>query len=81
MSGYLPPGCTQEECDRAQGAYDEPPVEWHECPDCEGEGEVGTGRMSHSVDSATVDPPDEIFDQCRRCCGAGGWLDDARADA
>lgn len=24
MSGYLPDGCTQEDCDRAAGGYDEP---------------------------------------------------------
>lgn len=38
MSGYLPPGCTQRECDEAQGGYwDEPAAEDEggEPPPCE----------------------------------------------
>ena len=37
MSGYLPPGCTQRECDEAQpGYWDEPEDEFEDEPDeCE----------------------------------------------
>lgn len=57
-----------------------PPQQWFVCDDCAGEGEIGTGRMSHTVTSGTIDPPDEIMEQCKRCRGAGGWLDDVRPD-
>jgi hypothetical protein len=53
--------------------------------ECDGEGEVGrVARVPRlhvaSVNSATIDPPDEIFERCKRCGGAGGWLDDAEGD-
>lgn len=50
------------------------PEEWLVCDTCFGEGVVGTGRMSHSVNSATLDPPDEIMEPCRGCGGSGGWI-------
>ncbi len=79
MAGYLPPGCTQWECDHAQGADDEPPLAWHECPDCDGEG--------HTVHRITVYelgcgfPHDDSEERpCERCRGEGGWIDDAEPD-
>lgn len=59
----------------------EPPQQWFECDACDGEGRVWTGRWSHSVNSATIDPPHEIMEPCGKCNGAGGWLDDAEPDA
>lgn len=49
MSGYLPDGCTQEDCDRAAGGYDEGYYcNWceervddeHECPACDPAGYI-----------------------------------------
>jgi DnaJ-class molecular chaperone len=57
------------------------PEEWVVCEACDGEGEVGTGRMSHSVNSATIDPPWEIMTRCPECNGAGGSLYEREADA
>lgn len=41
------------------------------CPECNGEREVGSGRMSHTVDTATIDPPWELPMPCPTCGGAG----------
>ncbi len=57
------------------------PQEWIVCEACCGEGEVGTGRMSHSVNSATIDPPWEIMERCPECNGVGGSLYEREADA
>lgn len=44
------------------------------CPTCDGAGEVGSGQMSHSVNSATIDPPWELPMQCPTC-GGGGYVE------
>lgn len=61
--------------------FDEPPQQWFDCDACDGAGEVPSGRMSHSVNSATIDPPWEIMETCGKCGGAGGWIDDVEPDA
>lgn len=53
---------------------------WTHCDACDGEGTVGTGRMSHSVNTATIDPPFEIMETCAKCGGAGGWIEVVKAD-
>jgi DnaJ-class molecular chaperone len=58
----------------------EPPERWIVCTVCDGEGEVPTGRMSHSVNSATIDPPWEVMETCPKCNGACGFIDDVEAD-
>lgn len=40
MSGHLPPGCTQRECDEAQPGYYDEPMDDDTCPECGGEGIV-----------------------------------------
>lgn len=59
----------------------EPPQRWVVCDRCDGEGVVPTGRMSHSVNSATIDPPWEITETCPKCNGACGWVEDVEEDA
>lgn len=76
----LPPGCTQQMCDEAQPGYWDPPQQWFECDACEGAGEVYSGRMSHMVDSATIDPPEPVMETCGKCNGDGGWIDDVESD-
>lgn len=49
----------------------EPPELDEACPDCCGKGVIGTGRMSWSVNSATIDPPYEITETCKTCNGNG----------
>lgn len=44
------------------------------CPCCDGDGEVGTGRMSHTVNSTTIDPPWEVTEKCAECNGSG-WVE------
>lgn len=58
----------------------EPPMQLVTCDACGGEGEVGTGRMSHSVNSATIDPPWEIMKRCERCGGQGEWFTEMESD-
>jgi DnaJ-class molecular chaperone len=45
-----------------------------ECPQCNGEGQVGSGRMSHTVNTATIDEPWEIPMTCPTC-GGGGYIE------
>lgn len=59
---------------------DEPPLQLVTCDACGGEGEVGTGRMSHSVNSATIDPPWEIMERCEKCGGLREWLTEATTE-
>lgn len=82
MTGYAgyPPGCTQWHVDHAQGADDEPPLQWYVCRDCGGDG--------HTVHRITVYeagcgfPHDDSEERpCELCGGAGGHYDDAEADA
>jgi hypothetical protein len=77
--GYLPPGCTQQECDEAQPGYWDPPQRWYECDACAGEGytvhritvyELGCGFPHDDSDER----------QCGKCNGAGGWMDDDQPD-
>jgi DnaJ-class molecular chaperone len=79
MSGYLPPGCTQQECDEAQPGYWDPPQTWHQCDACDGSGvevfgtfvyEPGCGFGHDSTDERP----------CGKCNGAGGWVDDVEPD-
>jgi len=58
----------------------DPPERWVVCDVCDGEGEVWRGKWSHSVDSATIDPPWEIMERCDKCGGAGGWIDEVEPD-
>ena len=46
------------------------PVSIITCPTCNGEGEIGSGVMSHTVNSATIDPPWEVGETCPTCNGA-----------
>lgn len=41
------------------------------CPTCNGEREIGSGRMSHTVNTATIDPPWEVGETCPTCNGVG----------
>jgi hypothetical protein len=50
---------------------DHGPHFWTTCPECQGEGAVGTGIMSHAVNTATIDPPWELGKQCPTCGGCG----------
>lgn len=42
-----------------------------ECPECNGNREVGSGRMSNAVNTATIDEPWELPMTCPTCNGAG----------
>lgn len=55
----------------AQPGYWEPPQQWFQCDDCEGEG--GYEKSQPTWD----DPYFAIWVKCERCRGAGGWLNDA----
>jgi hypothetical protein len=59
---------------RALTGEEHEPLQLFTCDICGGEGVVPTGRMSHSVNSATIDPPFEITEMCRECNGCGGWV-------
>jgi hypothetical protein len=59
---------------RALTGEEHGPLQLFTCDICGGEGVVPTGRMSHSVDSATIDPPFEITETCRECNGLGAWI-------
>jgi hypothetical protein len=77
-TGAYPPGCTQADLDRWNDAnLNEPPQTEVECIECKGEGEVFSGQMSHSVNSATIDPPEPIMEKCEACLGLGFLLVDA----
>jgi len=65
----------------AQPGYWDPPQREVECIYCKGEGEVFSGQMSHSVDSATIDPPFPIMEKCEACGGAGFTIEDVEPDA
>ena len=41
------------------------------CPTCDGEGQIGSGVMSHAVNTATIDPPWELPMTCPTCGGSG----------
>jgi hypothetical protein len=69
--------CSVFGCECGHFCAADPPQRWAVCTRCDGEGEIGTGRMSHRVDSATIDPPWEIMEPCPACGGAGGSLEDA----
>lgn len=80
MSGNLPPGCTQRECDEAQpGYWDEPPQEIITCDCCGGLGyyvigiwvyEPGCGFGHSSTDEV----------RCENCNGLGEFIEDAKGD-
>lgn len=79
MAGLLPPGCTQLECDIAQGGYWDAPQQWFQCGACDGSGvEVrGIWVYEHGCGFPHQDTEET---PCGKCNGAGGWLDDVEAD-
>ncbi len=80
MAGYLPPGCTQRECDEAQpGYWDEPPQQWFVCDVCEGSG-VEAFRVTVYEHGCGFPHDDTDERPCRCCDGAGGWMDEAESD-
>lgn len=55
----------------------EPPEEWEECPDCQGEGYI---EVWESVSKWSIDPPCGHPVLCKTCDGAGGQFCDAKGD-
>lgn len=83
MAGYLPPGCTQTECDQAQPGYwddEEAPQQWFECDVCDGSGEEVFGYWGYEP-GCNHGHIIEDGRPCSKCNGAGGWVDDVEADA
>jgi DnaJ-class molecular chaperone len=78
--GYLPPGCTQLECDMAQPGYWDPPQQWFECDACDGSGEIVRGHWGYEP-GCTHAHRMEIGEPCGKCNGEGGWIDDAEPDS
>lgn len=82
MSGYLPDGCTQEDCDRAVGGYDEGYYcSWceervddeHECPGADpvryGPDESDPPMHVSTVRRQTAEPGECAY--CDQCVAAG----------
>lgn len=79
MSGYLPDGCTQRECDEAQpGYWDEAPQQWFVCDECDGSGEIVRGEWG--CEPGCGRHMMEVGEPCGRCNGEGGWIDNVEAD-
>lgn len=79
MSAYLPPWCTQRDCDMAQPGYWDAPQQWHECDACQGEGFIA--RRVTVYEHGCGFPHDGTAEElCGKCNGACGWLDDAESD-
>lgn len=86
MAGYLPPGCTQRECDMAQPGYwdddscdDLPPEEWVTCGACDGSGVIAH-RVTVYEHGCGFSHDDTTEEPCGKCNGVGGWIDDAQPD-
>lgn len=77
MSGYLPPGCTQQECDEAQPGYWDPPLVEVACDMCGGEGGI---EHWESVSKWSIDPPSAIVIPCENCDGRGFFICEAEGD-
>lgn len=77
--GYLPPGCTQRECDEAQPGYWDPPQQWYVCDACNGSGEIVRGEWGCEPGCGHPHMM-EIGEPCGKCNGEGGWMDDVEAD-
>lgn len=79
MAGYLPPGCTQRECDEAQPGYWDPPQQWFVCDACEGSGEEVFGYWGYEPGCGHGHMIED-GQPCGKCNGDGGWLDDVEPD-
>lgn len=79
MAGYLPPGCTQTECDQAQPGYWDPPQQWYECDACNGAG-VFAYRITVYEHGCGFPHDDTAEEACGNCAGAGGWIGDVEPD-
>ena len=74
MSGYLPPGCTQQECDEAQPGYWDEPQQWCICNACDGSG-VHAYRVTVYEHGCGFPHDDTAEESCGVCNGMGGWID------
>jgi hypothetical protein len=55
----------------------EPPEEYHDCPECGGEGAI---EVWESVSKWSIDPPSAHAVPCQACNGAGGFFCEAEGD-
>jgi hypothetical protein len=79
MSGYLPPGCTQDECDRAQGGYFDAPLVEVACGMCGGEGHIVKGDWVYES-GCGFGHADSYEVPCENCSGLGFFLCEAEGD-
>lgn len=55
------------------------PLEWRECPACDGEGRT-VHRISVYEAGCGFRHDDSEERRCERCDGHGGWIDERRSD-
>jgi len=77
--GYLPPGCTQWECDYQAQDLD-PPSQWYVCDACGGEGSIAYAITVYEP-GCGFPHGDAAEKPCPTCGGAGGFIDEVEADA
>ena len=80
MSGYLPPGCTQTECDQAQPGYwdddRDPPQVIITCKACDGQG-FTVHRVTVYEHGCGFPHNDSEERPCERCGGHGEFIEEA----
>jgi len=57
--------------------HGEPPEVWEECETCGGEGAI---EIPDPVSKWSIDPPGSHYLTCEVCCGAGGFIVEAKGD-
>lgn len=79
MAGYLPPGCTQRECDMAQPGYWDAPQQEYTCKTCGGSGVIAR-RITVYEHGCGFPHNDTEELKCEQCDGFGTYVADMEAD-